>query len=112
MRRTGTTTRTIDRAIQTLFTQNKIFIPKNDGQLMQYVNSWSFRHAIEVTITETVFLKPLVTDLQQDLYDRILKRLKLEHSHLFDNDVIIVNHNSFGLKKPLEDKFYSEETTA
>ena len=80
MRRSGKTTRTIDEAIQKLFTYGEITVPLNIGNRM-YLNNKR---------EETIVIDPdakIGNEVQRDLFSRIRKRLELEHRCMITVDV-------------------------
>lgn len=81
MRQSGKTTRTIDEAIQTLFTEGKIWIPTKSG-IKNFYNS---KRILKVEEREKL-IKIMIIDpdweegLSQDnLTRRIARRINIEH---------------------------------
>lgn len=75
MRRTGKTTRKVDEAIQTLFKENYIILPK--GECINEMYVWEYPSIID----EDAGISPLAQDEMSRL---VYKRLESEHFMMYD----------------------------
>jgi hypothetical protein len=83
MRRTGDTTRTIDKAIQMLFKYGFIYIQTKSNEEKYFGSGGAI-------YKEEYYIKDSAADedgnnffsVQNNLKDRIIKRLQFEHQHL------------------------------
>jgi len=83
MRRTGETTRNIDKAIQILFKEGFLFIPMTELDIRDFIEATSWTYFCTVNIMQTPLLAPIGLEFQKELYDKVRLRLELEHDHLF-----------------------------
>lgn len=89
MRRDGSTTRLVDRAIQALFTEGEIHVPN-----IQSIKDDSYKRGPSLT---PVFIDDdaLKGDIvQRMLFDAILRRLQVEHRLDYRDKEFIVNKGS------------------
>lgn len=84
MRRSGRTTRTVDEAIQTLFTKGSILIPYSSiTELQRSTSRVSGVLQIPIIVDPDYFQ----ADVQRDIQQLILNRLKSEHPGYYSVDV-------------------------
>jgi hypothetical protein len=76
IRRNGNSTRQIDEAIQCLFNGYKVIVQD---------------HAIIESIPPHRRGDVRTNRISQNLFDRILKRIALEHNHLIKNNTILID---------------------
>tara|TARA_R110000772_G_scaffold125124_3_gene231806 strand:- start:306 stop:593 length:288 start_codon:yes stop_codon:yes gene_type:complete len=82
MRRTGETTRTVDKAVQLLFKHGFIYIQTKSNEEKYFGKHGVYREEYYIVDPHANEKENNFNSLQENLKNRILKRLHIEHQHL------------------------------